>query len=257
MKTLCIIQARISSTRLPGKILKKINDKPMLWHSLERLKNSKNIDKIVIATSDQTEDDETEKFCVENGTQCFRGSLEDVLKRYVDCVRQYPEYNTIVRVTGDCPLIDSEVVDKVISTFEKEDADYASNVLKETYPDGIDVEVFSREVLLESDEEAKLPSEREHVTLYIRNNPKYKKINIENKTDLSRFRLTVDNPEDFKVISFLIKKYGWKLGFREYCDLLLKNPDVMAKNAKITRNEGLLKSLKEDRKENWQGESLT
>ncbi|WKZ26170.1 MAG: glycosyltransferase family protein [Candidatus Paceibacterota bacterium] len=248
MKTLCIVQARISSTRLPGKILKEINRKPMLWYVLERLKKSEKIDKIVLATSDHEDDNEVIEFCRGNNQNYFRGSLNDVLKRFADCAREYPEFDTIVRVTGDCPLIDPEVVDEVVSAFKKEKADYASNALKETYPDGIDVEVFTRKSLLESDEEAKLGSEREHVTLYIRNNPKYKKVNIENDQDLSKFRLTVDNPEDFEVIKFLIENYGYELEFKEYCDLLLENPEVMAKNAKIVRNEGLLKSLKEDKK---------
>jgi len=246
MKVLCIVQARMSSTRLPGKILKEINGQPLLWYVLERLKHSKQVHKIVVATSDRKEDDPTEEFCRKNNSECFRGSLEDVLLRFSDCARKYEEYDVVVRVTGDCPLIDPEVVDDVIKTFKENDADYVSNVLKETYPDGIDVEVFTRSALLESDEEARLGSEREHVTLYIRNNPKYKKINVENKDDLSRFRLTIDNPEDFEVVSFLIENYGYELGFKEYCDLLLENPEVMAKNAKITRNEGLLKSLKED-----------
>lgn len=248
MQTLCIVQARMSSTRLPGKILKEIKGRPLLWYELERLRQSKQINKIVVATSDSPEDNATEKFCQENNINCFRGSLNDVLKRFADCTRVYPDYDTIIRVTGDCPLIDPKVVDKVISVFEKEKVDYASNVLKETYPDGIDVEVFTKEALLESAEEAELGSEREHVTLYIRNNPKYKKANIENEKDLSKFRLTVDNPEDFEVVSFLIENYGWELGFEEYCNRLLENLEIMAKNAKIVRNEGLKKSLKEDKR---------
>ncbi len=248
MKTLCIVQARMSSTRLPGKVLREINDRPLLWYVLERLGRSKEIDKVVLATSDHQDDDQLAGFCQKNNFECFRGSLEDVLKRYVDCARAYPEYDTIVRVTGDCPLIDPDVIDKVILAFEKEGVDYASNVLKETYPDGIDVEIFTRKSLLESDEEARLGSEREHVTLYIRNNPKYKKINVENENDLSKFRLTVDNHEDLEVLSFLIKNYGYERNFKEYCDFLIENPEIMSKNAKITRNEGLKKSLEEDRK---------
>lgn len=250
MKTLCIIQARMSSTRLPRKVLKEIKGKPMLWYSLERLKNSKNIDKVVVATSDHIDDDDIENFCKVNKVDCFRGSLNDVLKRFSDCANQYIGFDTVVRVTGDCPLIDSEVVDEIISAFKEKKVDYASNVLKETYPDGIDAEVFTKEALLESDRDAKLGSEREHVTLYIRNNPKYKKFNIENEEDLSRFRLTVDNPEDFEVISFLIENYGYNLSFKDYCERLLENPEIMAKNSKIIRNEGLIKSLKEDQENN-------
>ena len=244
--TLAIIQARMSSTRLPGKVLKEISGKPMLFYCLYRLKESKTLDKIVVATSDHKDDDVIEEYCRAENIEVYRGSLEDVLSRYVNCAKKYPEYDTIVRVTADCPLIDPKVVDKVVSVFLKEKVDYVSNVLKETFPDGIDAEVFTRESLLLSDEEAKLHSEREHVTLYIRNNLKFKKLNVENDTDMSRYRLTVDNPEDFEVISFLIENYGPNLSFEEYCKHLDEHPEVMDKNSKIERNAGLKKSLKED-----------
>jgi|SRR3989344_3228689 len=247
MKILCIIQARSSSTRLPGKVLREIKGKPMLWYVVDRLKKTKAIDKIVVATSDHKDDDVIEKYCQNEKIDCFRGSLEDVLSRYVNCAKKYSGYDTIIRITADCPLIDPKVVDLLIKTFSREKVDYASNVLKETYPDGIDAEIFTRESILISDKEAKLGSEREHVTLYIRNNPKFKKINIENKTDMSKYRLTVDNPEDFEVISFLIENYGYELAFGEYCKHLEEHPEIMAKNAKIERNLGLRKSLKKDK----------
>ncbi|MEK7551832.1 MAG: glycosyltransferase family protein [Patescibacteria group bacterium] len=247
MSTLCIIQARMSSTRLPGKVLKEINGKPMLFYCLERLKESKTLDKVVVATSDHKDDDVIADFCQKEKVDCFRGSLEDVLSRYAECAKKYPEYDTIVRVTSDCPLIDPKVVDKVVSNFLKEKMDYVSNVLEETFPDGIDIEAFSRKALLASDKEALLHSEREHVTLYIRNNPKFKKLNIKNKVNMSKYRLTVDNPEDFEVISFLIENYGYKLTFEEYCKHLDKHPEIMEKNSKIERNAGLKKSLKEDK----------
>jgi spore coat polysaccharide biosynthesis protein SpsF len=245
-KTLCIIQGRMGSTRFPGKTLKEIAGKPLLHYVISRVSKAKRIDKVVVATSDQKEDDAIAEYCKKSGTPCFRGDLHDVLKRFGGVVREYSEFETIVRVTADCPLIDPAVIDKVLGVFEKTDADYVSNVLTETYPDGIDVEVFKKSALLESAKEAELSSEREHVTLYIRNNPKYKKVNVENDENLARFRLTVDDPEDLEVVNFLIENYGDNLGFKEYTDLLLKHREILAKNEKTERNAGLKKSLKED-----------
>jgi len=237
----------MSSTRLPGKILREVKGRPILWYLLERLKKSKEVDKIVVATSVESADHATLDFCKDYGVECYRGSQDDVLKRYIDCMSHYSEYETIVRITGDCPLLDPLVVDRVITHFRSEDVDYASNIEKETYPDGIDVEVFKRGALIKSEKRARLGSEREHVTLGIRNDPRFKRANVENEKDMSRFRLTVDNPEDFKVMSFLIENYGHELPFEAYCDILLENRDVMAINSKILRNEGLAKSLKEDK----------
>ena len=247
-KNLCVIQARFSSTRLPGKILMAIGHKVLLEYVIVRVGQAKKIDKIVIATTNRKEDDAVEKLCRKIRIDCFRGSAEDVLDRYWQCAQKYPEFENIVRITGDCPLIDPKVIDKVISFFEKEKMDYASNVLVETYPDGMDVEIFTRAALKESTEKAKLPSEREHVTLYIRNNPIFSKTNFAHKENLSRFRLTVDNQEDLEVIKFLIENTAPTAGFQKYVSLLEKNPEIMAKNSKIKRNEGLAKSLREDKK---------
>ena len=236
----------MSSTRFPGKTLKEIKGKPLLHYVISRASSARKIDAIVVATSDHPDDDSIADFCRKIGVDCFRGSLDDVLRRLYEASLCYPGYEVIVRVTADCPLIDPAVIDTVISAFEKTNADYASNVLTETYPDGVDVEVFTRGALKESHEKAKLISEREHVTLYIRNNPEFKKINVANNDDLSRFRLTVDNPEDLEVISFLVERYGAEKSFKEYCALLSAHPNIMVKNERIERNLGLKKSLKED-----------
>jgi len=244
---LCIIQARISSTRLPGKVLKKVNGITLLEYEIKRVKKSKKIDKIVIATSDKKVDDIIERFCKKISINCFRGSEEDVLDRYYQCTLKYPKFKNIIRVTGDCPLIDSKVIDKVLVFFEKGKYDYASNVLEETYPDGMDIEVFSKPALEDAARNAMLLSEREHVTLYIRNNKKFKKGSIKAKKDYSGFRLTVDNQDDLAIIRFLIKNTEPNANFLDYISLLTKNPKIMLKNMHIIRNEGLLKSLKEDK----------
>lgn len=245
-KNLCIIQARMGSTRLPGKVLLKIKGKPLLEYLIKRVKLSKKIDKIVIATTTNTADDAIEALAQELGIDCFRGSENDVLDRYFQCSLKYPDYNNIVRITGDCPLIDPIVVDQVILFFEENDFDYVSNTQKETFPDGIDVEVFKRKTLEITAKEAKLNSEREHVCLYVRNNEKFKKGSFENKHNFSHFRLTVDEPEDFEVVKFVIENSRPDAGWLDYISLLTKNPEIMLKNMHITRNEGWLKSLKND-----------
>ncbi len=245
-KNLCIIQARMGSTRLPGKILKKVGSISLLEYEIKRVQQSQKIDKIVIVTTVNEIDDEIEVLCKEVGIDCFRGSEDDVLDRYYQCALNYPKYNNILRITGDCPLIDPAIIDRVIIFFEDNNYDYASNVLKETFPDGMDVEIFKREVLENAAKEAKLNSDREHVTLYIRNNDKFKKGNLESEHDWSHFRLTVDEQKDFEVIKFLIESVDITVNFLDYISLLTKNPQVMFKNMHISRNEGLIKSLKND-----------
>jgi spore coat polysaccharide biosynthesis protein SpsF len=247
IKNICIIQARMGSSRLPGKILMMVRGRTLLENVLMRVGQSKKINKIVVATTKKKEDDATEKLCKKIGIDCFRGSENDVLDRYFKCATKYPKFENIVRITGDCPLIDPEVIDEVISLFIKSKSDYTSNVLKETFPDGMDIEVFTRKVLEYADHNAKKTSEREHVTLYIRNNPKFKKTNLESVYDFSHFRLTIDEPEDYEVIKFLIENTEIDDGYLKYISLLTKNQEIMNKNSKLIRNEGLMKSLKGDK----------
>ncbi len=247
-KNLCIIQARMGSTRLPKKVLLRVNDIPLLEYEIKRVKLAKKIDKIVVATTTEKEDGKIEALCKKLRINCFRGPEKDVLGRFYQCSLQYPQYENIVRITGDCPLIDPAVIDHVITVFEKSNYDFVSNVEKPTFPDGIDVEVFKQEVLLRSAQKAKLPSEREHVTLYMRKDKKIKKFNVENQYDFSHFRLSVDYKEDFEVVKFLIRHSKITDGYLHYISLLTKNPKMMLNNLRIVRNEGLLKSLKEDLK---------
>jgi len=245
-KNLCVIQARTGSTRLPEKVLLKINGVPLLEYEIKRIKQAKRLDKIVVATTNNENDERIKELCDRLEIDCFRGSENDVLDRYYQCSLQYPEYKNIVRITGDCPLIDPGVIDEVASLFETEEYDYASNVIKETFPDGMDVEIFSRHALAEAANKANLASEREHVTLYMRNQKKFRQKNLSGKRNLGHFRLTVDNPEDLAVIEFLIKNSKLTDGYSHYISLLEKNPAIMLQNTHLRRNEGLQKSLWED-----------
>ena len=170
------------------------------------------------------------------------------MDRYYQCAKKYPGYANIIRVTGDCPLIDPKVIDEVVVLHELRGADYTTNDLVKTYPDGMDVEIFKRKVLEGAWRKARLKSEREHVTPYIRKQRRFKKANLRAPHDFSHFRLVVDNPEDFEVISFLIQNSKPNAGHLHYISFLTKNPGIWVKNAKIKRNEGLLKSLKYDQK---------
>ncbi|PIS05298.1 MAG: spore coat protein [Candidatus Buchananbacteria bacterium CG10_big_fil_rev_8_21_14_0_10_42_9] len=246
-KVLCIIQARMGSTRLPGKVLKQVNGMPLLEYEISRLGRSTLVDRVVVATTTDPSDDKVEALCKKLEVDCFRGSNEDVLERYYQCALSYPEYQTIVRVTGDCPLIDPAVIDKVIQAFNQSQVDYAANIIKETFPDGMDVEVFTLDALTRAAKEAKLQSEREHVTLFIRNNDFFKKYNLAATKNYSSYRLTVDNPEDFEVIEFLIKHTDVNATYNDFIRLLDENPEVKLKNTNIKRNEGLAKSLASDK----------
>lgn len=245
---LCIIQARTGSTRLPNKILLKVGEDSLLGYEIKRVKQSKLIDKIVVATTDSKNDKIIKKICAQYKIDCFQGSEKDVLDRYRQCSIRYPKFSNIIRITGDCPLIDPSIVDRVINFFIENKFDYASNVEKETFPDGMDVEVFKREVLIEAARKAKLTSQREHVTLYIRKTKKYKLGNLLSDYDFSHFRLTVDEKEDYEVIKFLIKNSDIRDGYMKYVSLLTKNPEIMFKNSYIIRNGGLLKSLEDEHK---------
>lgn len=244
---LCIIQARMGSTRLPNKVLKKVNSAPLLEYEIKRVRLAKKINKIVIATTIEPADDQIEKFCRAKKIPIFRGSENDILDRYYECTLKYPDFKNIIRITGDCPLIDPKIIDATIELFETGKYDYVSNTGEETFPDGMDTEIFTREALIEAAKKATLKSEREHVTLYIRNKSKFKKGCWRAPADFGHFRLTVDNSEDFEVVKFLIQHTKITDGYLDYISLLTKNPEIMFKNSHIARNEGLIKSLKNDK----------
>ena len=249
-KIVAIIQARVGSTRLPRKVLERIEGRPMLWHVVERVKKAKLVDEVVIATTDREEDSAVEKIAKDCGVGFFRGSEEDVLDRYYGAAEKFGA-DIVVRITADCPMIDPEIIDQAIRFFLDGDYDYVSNTFPPTYPDGLDVEVFSSNALRMAWAEARKASEREHVTPYIRNHPEIFKLgNLKLEVDLSHMRWTVDRPEDLKFVREIYKKlYRENKMFymRDVLRLLEEKPELMEINKHIERDEGYKKSLREDR----------
>tara|TARA_Y100001936_G_scaffold225417_1_gene243869 strand:+ start:12623 stop:13405 length:783 start_codon:yes stop_codon:yes gene_type:complete len=243
----CIIQARMGSTRLPGKTLKLINARtPMLKFQLNQLNFSKNIDKIVIATTTFESDDVILDFCKQNNLECFRGKSKDVLDRYYQCAKYY-DFPIIVRITSDNPLIDPKIVDDVIELFKNSKCDYMSTEYPKTYPLGFAVEVFNFESLQKAWKEAKLPSEREHVTPYlIKNNHIFQHCNHAFKKDLSHIRCTVDTKDDFKFIEKIIQKLDTNPIHLDDVLNLLSNESHLLEINKHIKHDGYEKSLKED-----------
>ncbi len=251
MKIIAVTQARIGSTRFPKKILNKINGKTLLELHIERIQKSKLIDDIIIATTTENGVEKIVEIADKVNVKYFKGSLNDVLDRFYQALKSHnPDY--VVRLTSDCPLIDAELIDKVVKYTIDNNLDYCSNVLKETYPDGQDIEVFKYKALEQAWEQAELKSEREHVTPYIRNNASYNGGTlfisdsfdyIENYRDV---RLTVDEAKDFEVIKLLIDKLGFEANWLDYTKCYLENTEIKSLNVNTIRNEGYLNSLKKD-----------
>ncbi len=250
MKAHIIIQVRLGSTRLPGKALLKVLDKTMLEYLIERVNKAKTIEGIVLATTTKEEDSKIVNLAREWGLSFYRGSENDVLDRFYQAARLIGAKH-MVRITGDCPLIDPSIIDNVVDFYHKSGADYCSNTLEETFPDGEDVEVFSFDVLKSAWENATLLSEREHVTPYIRKHPeKFTLTNVKNKTDLSDKRWTLDTEKDFEFIKAVLESLYPKnrdFGMKDILQFLQANPQLENVNKGIPRNEGYFKSLKEDR----------
>lgn len=248
---LCIIQARMASKRLPGKSLMEFCDKPMLGHVIERVGRSRLINKVVIATTKRKDDDAIADLGAAMKTDVFRGSENDVLDRYYMCARKFTA-GVVVRVTGDCPLIDPKVIDDTVRHFLENNFDYVSNAYPDaTYPDGLDTEVFSFNALEAAWKEAKLHSDREHVTPYIWKNRKgaFSLGAVRSHIDLSGKRWTVDNKADAEFMSAVYKNlYPCKADFTmaDVLWLLERNPELERINSGASRNEGYFKSLAED-----------
>lgn len=244
----------MGSTRLPGKVLKKVLGKTMLEHEIDRVKRAKTIDRIIIATTTNLEDKKIIRLGKKLKVEVYAGSETDVLDRYYQTARKFGIKDTIVRLTGDCPLIDPGIIDDVVSLYlkNKNNCQYSNNVDPPIFPDGMDTEVFSFLALEEAWRKADLLSEREHVTLYIRNHPeKFKTRNLASKKDLSGPRLVLDNKEDLILIKNIFTSLypkNKKFNLSDILKLLKKNPKLVLINGHIQRNEGLLKSLRADKK---------
>ncbi len=243
MRFSAIIQARMTSTRLPGKVLMKVFKKPLLWYQVERIRNCRNIDEIIIATTTNNEDDLIVGFAENVGLRFYRGSEHDVLDRYYQCAKDI-NADHILRLTGDCPLIDPAICDRMIENYRTASVNIAHT--GPTFAEGLDCEVFSFWSLKTAWQNAELVSEREHCTLYIHNHPEiFKKFTLENDTDDSKFRFTVDQYEDFLVVKAIIENLfpvrSINFSFSDIKRFLDLNPEIFRINSSIIRNEGLKK----------------
>lgn len=250
MNTLLITQARMGSTRLPGKVLKEVEGKPLLQIHLDRLSRCKKVTKIIVATTLAKEDEQIVKLAEKWRFQTFRGSEEDVLDRFYQAAKPHkPDW--IVRVTSDCPLLGPELIDNIMEYAHHHEADYVCNSIESPYPDGQDVEVFTFDVLEKAWKEADKHSEREHVTPYIWKNADFmggdlfKGLKYPSEEEYGQVRMSVDEQEDYELIKKLVKDLGTEKTWKEYADYMLKN-NLTAMNKQYKRNEGYYKSLKKD-----------
>ena len=249
-KVVAIVQARMGSTRFPGKVLEEIAGHPMIWQVVNRVRMARTVDNVTVATSTESSDRAVADFCAKEGIPCFRGSETDVLDRFYQAAKVF-KADAIVRITADCPLVDPQVVDKVVSTYLQDGYDYVTNTMRYTYPDGLDVEVFSFSALEASWQEAHLPAEREHVTPYIRTSGRFRLHNVENEVDLSsrNLRWTVDETADLEFVRAIYAQFGngqTPFGLADVLQLLEEEPHLVEINAGKIRNEGYYKSLVEE-----------
>lgn len=244
-----IIQARMSSTRLPGKILFPLGDTTVLGYTVRRVQEAKRIERVIIATSDDSSDDAVVKEGDALGVETFRGNLHDVLDRYCRAAQSVGAEH-ICRVTADCPLIDPDIIDRAAERYESEKPDYLSTGRERTtFPDGMDTEIFSFAALERAWKEAKLASEREHVTPYIWKHPEIFKLSeIRHERDLSKVRLTIDEQADYEVLKRIVSEVR-PLSMNAMVEYLSAHPEVAVLNGSIMRDEGYAKSLREDHEE--------
>ena len=231
----CIIQARMSSTRLPGKVLMRLNEKnTVLDYVIQQIKHCKNFEKIIIATTDLKEDDVICEHLASQKIEFFRGSSEDVLDRYYQCAKLY-SLSIIVRITGDNPLIDPNIVENVLMEFQSRSCDYVSNAVVRSFPYGTETEVFSFDALEKAWNNAKKDNEREHVTPYFYNNPeKFRIYHVENQKNLSSLRWTVDQIEDFILVKNIVSKINKSpILMNDIINLLTEEPKLLDINKNI------------------------
>jgi len=239
MKVVAIVQARMGSTRLPNKVMMSIAGRPMIELLLERLSRSSEVDDIIVATSLDISNIPLVKYVRSIGFGCEQGSENDVLDRFLKVAELYGAA-IIVRITGDCPLVDAELVDKLVCDFREADVDYLSNVAVPTFPDGMDVEVFSFEALFRANSMTNVQGDREHVTPFIRESGLFRTANVKFTSDLSGYRWTVDEEADLSVVRNIYKHFSPNIYFSwmDVLDLQKAQPEYFAANEHIGRNEG-------------------
>ena len=245
-----IIQARLGSTRLPGKVLADVGGVPLIQRVVDRTSRAKLIDRVLVATTDDASDDRLAAYCAGHGIECFRGSRDDGLDRYITAAKSVGA-DPVVRVTGDCPLVDPGVIDEVIAAYQADGCDYASNILQATYPDGVDVEVVSLAALERSQRETTNPSQLEHVTAYIRNSGRFHTRSVRSGLPLSRaqIRLSVDEQPDLDLVRAIYERLGDGAEAASMSDVLAvldHDPQLLEINKNIVRDRGYYLSIAGD-----------
>lgn len=241
-KTIAFIQARTSSSRFPGKVLEPLGGLPMIVFMARRARRARSLDDVVVVTSTDPSDDALHDCLRSYSLPCFRGSLDDVLGRFGAAAAAHPA-DAFVRLTGDCPLIDPEVIDAVVAQRMREGADYGANTDPPSFPDGLDVECFTASALFRAVASARLPSEREHVTVWMRSAAaSLVRSNHVGVADLSALRLTVDYPDDLAVVRAIVAAAPVDFDLYDVLRILAGQPALLHAN-RHTRNEGLAASL--------------
>jgi len=238
-RVVAIVQARMGSTRFPGKVVAPLAGKTLIEILIDRVRKAQRLDHVVVATTNNKSDDPLVSLLKSKSIPFFRGSQNDVLGRYLEAAKKN-KADVVVRITGDCPLVDAALVDSVVEAFQKSGADYVSNVDPPTFPDGLDVEAFSIAALQEARQKAKTAHELEHVTPYLRKNNSFKKRNVANFEDLSGERWTVDEHKDLVVVRKVFQSFAPQTNFswQEVMKLRQRHPVIFEANKKISRNEG-------------------
>lgn len=249
VEVLAILQARVSSTRLPGKVLEPILGEPMIVRQVERVGRARTLDHLVVATSVDVSDDPLVRVCEQHGIDVCRGPLEDVLSRFRECAARFSPAH-IVRLTGDCPLADPELIDRLVLFHVEGGYDYSSTALQPTFPDGLDAEVFTSATLESTWHSATLSSQREHVTSYIyTHGERFRLGSLKSDVDRSALRWSVDEPRDLKMVREVYSRLyagNPRFGYSDVLSLLDEHPEIAEINSGIARNEGYAKSLRED-----------
>jgi spore coat polysaccharide biosynthesis protein SpsF len=247
--TIAILQARMSSRRLPGKVLREINGRPMIYWQLQRIYRAKNVDKVIVATSTDTTDDPLVDFLNSEEVLYVRGSLDNVKERFDNVITQFPT-ESFIRLTGDCPLVMPSLIDDLVDAFHEAEVDYLSNTLKPTFPDGLDIEVVKTEAFRKLDNASLSKAEIEHVTygLYSRTG-QFTTQNFVNSQDLSNLRWTVDYQEDLEFVRDVFSYFTGRedsFNFIELLDYLGNNRELKSSIDANRRNESLIAMLKEE-----------
>ena len=247
--TLAILQARMSSSRLPGKVLREINGKPMIYWQLQRIYRAKNVDKVIVATSTDSTDDPLVDFLISEKALYVRGSLNNVKERFDNVITQFPT-ESFIRLTGDCPLVMPSLIDDLVDAFHEADVDYLSNTIEPTFPDGLDVEVVKTEAFRKLDNTSLSKAEIEHVTygLYSRTG-QFTTQNFVNSQDLSNLRWTVDYQEDLEFVRNVFSHFKGRedsFNLTELLEFLGNNRELKSTIDANRRNEALVAMLKEE-----------